>query len=118
MASAGVRKGLSSGAGIRTLLCLASKRAISTTSLRLLSTSRSRFGGAGADADQGWSYRSSNPPPSHPVVTGMHFGVMFILYWWFFHNIIYDPGHVLGPGIPDPNEFTDEELGIPPEEED
>merc|ERR1712142_1355571 len=118
MASAGVRKLFGSGAGIRTLVCLASRKTLPPTSSRLLSTSTKRLGGGEpGDPYQGWTYRSYQQPPKSRATTGMHFLLMFTIYWWLFHNLIYDPGHILGPGVPDPVEWTDEELGIPPEED-
>merc|ERR1711931_402698 len=112
MASSGVRKLLGSGAGIRTLVCLASRRtATPTTSCRLLSTSSKRLGGGDpGDPHGGWTYRSYNSPPKSRFINVVHFGMMFIIYWWFLHNVFYDPGHILGPGMPDPVEWTDEEL--------
>ena len=32
--------------------------------------------------------------------------IMFFAYWWFFHNLFYDPAHIYGDGMPDPRDWT------------
>merc|ERR1712154_484008 len=84
-----------------------------------LSTSALRRGwrqdeGGYSKYDEGY-FRYREYGPRQFRTTEWYIGefMMFAVYWWFFHNFMYDPGHLLGNGRPNPVEWTDEELGIP-----
>merc|ERR1712038_2113131 len=113
MASAVRGSGMRWAAGWRTLTRLRTPHACLSTPVsdRSLSTSAKRPGG-----DDHWYYRHYGRAPTGWTDWGAQ-GIFFVMYWWFFHNIIYDPGHIVGPGMPFAGDFTDEELGLPPEEE-
>ncbi|VDI71646.1 NADH dehydrogenase (ubiquinone) 1 beta subcomplex subunit 2 [Mytilus galloprovincialis] len=43
--------------------------------------------------------------------------MMFGMWFWIFYKCITDYGHLMPHfKIPDPNQWTDEELGIPPDD--
>ena len=74
----------------------------------------------GSDA---WTYRRQNPRPAKGSgIEMMATGVMTFIYWWIFWHLFTEPGHVFGGSkfgefdYPDPLEWTDEELGIPPDD--
>ncbi|VDI54890.1 uncharacterized protein LOC143047691 [Mytilus galloprovincialis] len=55
--------------------------------------------------DRDWSMRSTE---------GL---MMFGMWFWIFYKCITDYGHLMPHfKIPDPNQWTDEELGIPPDD--
>ena len=43
-----------------------------------------------------------------------------MMYWWMFWHIMTEPELLFGefPDYPDPTQWTDAELGIPPDEDD
>ena len=70
---------------------------------------------------QAWAYRHRNPEPKKGVVMTANFIGTFV-YWWIFFHIFTEPGHLFGGSVfgefdfPNPEEWTDEELGIPPDD--
>ncbi|XP_066581864.1 NADH dehydrogenase [ubiquinone] 1 beta subcomplex subunit 2, mitochondrial-like [Prorops nasuta] len=41
-----------------------------------------------------------------------------IMWWWIFWHLYHEFGHIVGDyDYPDPSKWTDEELGIPPEDD-
>ncbi|XP_034935991.1 NADH dehydrogenase [ubiquinone] 1 beta subcomplex subunit 2, mitochondrial-like [Chelonus insularis] len=41
------------------------------------------------------------------------------MWWWIFWHLWHDWGHIVGEfDLPDPSSWTDEELGIPPDDAD
>merc|ERR1712045_407844 len=45
--------------------------------------------------------------------------VMATAWWWITWHLLTEPGHVFGEfNTPDPRDWTDEELGIPPDDVD
>merc|ERR1711962_950525 len=40
-----------------------------------------------------------------------------MFWWWFLYHVYYDLDHLFPPAYPDPTHYTDEELGIPPDDE-
>ena len=57
-------------------------------------------------------------PPKNP---SLHFQGDFVIggmTYWTLYNILRDPAHTFGGDVsfPHPSDFTDEELGIPPED--
>ena len=84
---------------------------------RTFATTLQRKGG---DA---WTYRRQNPRPAKgSAVDLIATGLMTTIYWWIFWHLFTEPGHVFGGSkfgefdYPDPLEWTDEELGIPPDD--
>uniref|UniRef100_A0A023G0U5 Putative nadh dehydrogenase ubiquinone 1 beta subcomplex subunit 2 mitochondrial n=1 Tax=Amblyomma parvum TaxID=251391 RepID=A0A023G0U5_AMBPA len=44
--------------------------------------------------------------------------IMTVAWWWFFYHIFTEPEHVVGHFLrPSASSFTDEELGIPKDDE-
>ena len=84
---------------------------------RAFTTTLQRKGG---DA---WTYRRQNPRPEKGGgIDLLATGVMTIVYWWIFWHLFTEPGHVFGTSYfgefdyPDASKWTDEELGIPPDD--
>ena len=72
------------------------------------------------DEWDGWAYRKQNPIPpsnSYPGMLGMF--CMTYIWWWIWWHVFTEPEHMLSTNFehPDPREWTDEELGIPPDDE-
>merc|ERR1712083_289324 len=66
----------------------------------------------------GWTYREPVvPAPSS------NFTIAWVLlsgvWWWIFHGVLTEPAHILPfwDNYPEPEKWTDEELGIPPDDE-
>ena len=85
---------------------------------RALATTMQRKGGM-----ENWTYRRQNPRPgkySFPELAAT--GVMTSIYWWIFWHVFTEPGHLFGGSYwgefdyPDASQWTDEELGIPPDD--
>ena len=103
---------------IQRLGCLFSGRSKEIpTVIRSFATTLQRKGG-GVDS---WTYRRQNPrPPKY--IEYMSTGVMTLVYWWMFWHIFTEPGHLFGGSrfgefdFPCPEDWTDEELGIPPDD--
>eukprot|EP00092_Neocalanus_flemingeri_P019054 GFUD01020642.1.p3 GENE.GFUD01020642.1~~GFUD01020642.1.p3 ORF type:complete len:101 (+),score=24.52 GFUD01020642.1:48-350(+) len=76
-----------------------------------LSTSAIRQGGA-------WSYRTSPAPPPSWCAKGAP-AIMTFTWWWIFHGVLTEPAHIFGfwDNYPDPREWTDQQLGIPADDE-
>ena len=74
-----------------------------------------------AHAAQSWAYRHRNPPPAKHV-ENIATVMMTFVYWWIFWHCFTEPGHLFGGSrfgefdFPDPEAWTDEELGIPPDD--
>ncbi|XP_015600501.1 NADH dehydrogenase [ubiquinone] 1 beta subcomplex subunit 2, mitochondrial [Cephus cinctus] len=65
----------------------------------------------------GWSYRVGLPPKRGIVLAAEFLGGL--TWWWILYHLYHDFGHIVGEfPYPVPEEWTDEELGIPPEDED
>uniref|UniRef100_U5EN41 Uncharacterized protein n=1 Tax=Corethrella appendiculata TaxID=1370023 RepID=U5EN41_9DIPT len=62
-----------------------------------------------------WSYRAGPPPHSKAVVYGSHL-VGGFMWWWVLWHLWHDYEHITGEfEYPDPAEWTNAELGIPPD---
>uniref|UniRef100_A0A7R9DMJ0 NADH dehydrogenase [ubiquinone] 1 beta subcomplex subunit 2, mitochondrial n=1 Tax=Timema poppense TaxID=170557 RepID=A0A7R9DMJ0_TIMPO len=64
-----------------------------------------------------WSYREPGPPPSKNImrVTEVAGGLM---WWWVLWHLWHEYSHITGEfDYPDVSKWTDEELGIPPDDE-
>ena len=103
------------------LKCLFGGRTKETAGvIRTFATTLKRKGGSAAD-DASWTYRRQNPRPP-PYLENMATGVMTLTYWWIFWHLFTEPGHVFGGSFfgefdyPNVEEWTDEELGIPPDD--
>jgi NADH dehydrogenase (ubiquinone) 1 beta subcomplex subunit 2 len=81
---------------------------------RAFTTSLQRRGG-GLD---GWVYRrQAARPEKGGFIDVAATLVMTYIYWWIFWHLFTEPGHVFGEWeFPDPTQWTDEELGIPPDD--
>ncbi|XP_037028936.1 NADH dehydrogenase [ubiquinone] 1 beta subcomplex subunit 2, mitochondrial-like [Bradysia coprophila] len=62
-----------------------------------------------------WSYRTA--APAHPkAVTYTAEVVSGIMWWWILWHLWHEPEHITGEfPEPDPTQWTNEELGIPPD---
>ena len=80
---------------------------------RAFATTMQRRGGGGD-----WVYRRQSPRPEKGgFIDIAATGVMTYIYWWIFWHMFTEPGHVFGEwDFPDPTAWTDEELGIPPDD--
>jgi len=66
----------------------------------------------------GWHYRMprQNIPKKHIYMAE---GIMAFMWYWILWHCWYEPDHLVGHfPYPDPSKWTDEELGIPPIDED
>ena len=89
----------------------------SSSLIRSFATTLRRKGG-----DEGWSYRAECPRPKKGSgIDIMATVAMTYIYWWMFWHMFTEPGHMFGGSrfgefdYPEPTEWTDEELGIPPD---
>ncbi|EFN67227.1 NADH dehydrogenase [ubiquinone] 1 beta subcomplex subunit 2, mitochondrial [Camponotus floridanus] len=63
----------------------------------------------------GWSYREIPPVEKKWVYAAEAIGG--VLWWWVLWHLWHDFGHIVGEvPYPDPSKWTDEELGIPPDD--
>lgn len=73
-------------------------------------------------AEKGGTYRLMIPPPPYNNIQWKCVRATSTFVWtWVFYNLWYEPEFLLGHIAfqpPDPSTFTDEELGIPPDDED
>jgi len=98
-------------------------RGAAVVARRNIATTKANMGG-------GWSYREvSQAPPQWNF--NMSYAVMTVTWWWIFHGVLTEPAHLFPfmdsqyPGnqelSPYPENsatvWTDEELGIPPDDE-
>ncbi|KAK0178472.1 hypothetical protein PV327_007363 [Microctonus hyperodae] len=61
------------------------------------------------------AYREVPDPPRHEVIFA-ELGAGF-MWWWVFWHLWHDWGHIVGEfEYPDSSKWTDEELGIPPDD--
>ncbi|KAM0731962.1 NADH dehydrogenase [ubiquinone] 1 beta subcomplex subunit 2, mitochondrial [Formica fusca] len=84
-----------------------SQSKVSTTNLRSVRLSHDDYHG---------TYRGQIPPVEKIWLYGAEImgGVM---WWWVLWHFWHDFGHIVGEfPYPDPSKWTDEELGIPPDD--
>lgn len=63
-----------------------------------------------------WYYRT--PPKVDELDVKMANALGTIIWWWILYNCMTEYDHLIGHYIrPDASEWTDEELGIPPDDE-
>nr|CAI5844118.1 unnamed protein product [Callosobruchus analis] len=61
-----------------------------------------------------WNYRKGPQAASKNIIIIAE-AVQGFAWWWVLWHFWTEPGHVLGDfEYPDPKQWTDEELGIPP----
>ncbi|KAL3882966.1 hypothetical protein ACJMK2_029359 [Sinanodonta woodiana] len=68
----------------------------------------------------GWQYRSLKSPDSKPHKFAAD-ALFFFMWYWIMYRFWREPELFLGhfrDQWPNPSKWTDEELGIPPEDED
>jgi len=84
---------------------------VATPARRNLATSSPVKGG-------GWSYREAVVPASKKNFT-IAWVMMSGVWWWIFHGVLTEPAHILPfwDNYPEPEKWTDEELGIPADDE-
>ncbi|XP_047349369.1 NADH dehydrogenase [ubiquinone] 1 beta subcomplex subunit 2, mitochondrial-like [Vespa velutina] len=65
-----------------------------------------------------WSYREiTKEPNKHFILAAEVLGG--IAWWWFLYRMWHDYKHLIGHfEYPNPSKWTDEELGIPPDDYD
>merc|ERR1719300_442932 len=87
-------------------------RLASLSSKRQFSTSLKRQG------DEMWNYRTT-PPATTQNLQYISKGIMTFTWWRIFHGIFTEPAHILPfwDNYPDPEQWTDAQLGIPPDDE-
>merc|ERR1712059_143162 len=64
-----------------------------------------------------WCYRRvPTRPPQWQY--NASYGLMSLVWWWIFHGCLTEPAHILPfwDNYPDGEQWTDEELGIPPDD--
>jgi len=101
-------------ASVSRLALVATRRggiAVATPARRSLATSSPLNGG-------GWTYREPVvPAPSRNFTAA--WVLLSGVWWWIFHGVLTEPAHILPfwDNYPEPEKWTDEELGIPPDDE-
>lgn len=66
-----------------------------------------------------WTYRGPHQKPPSKTIMIQAQTVGAIMWWWIFWHLWKQPEHVFGEHPrPDPLLWTDEELGIPPDDDD
>ena len=64
----------------------------------------------------GWTYRCFLPATKNQDNAGI--AITAFAVWWIFYGIFTEPEHIFGhEAYPNVEEFTDEQLGIPPIDE-
>ncbi|KAK7089740.1 NADH dehydrogenase [ubiquinone] 1 beta subcomplex subunit 2, mitochondrial-like [Littorina saxatilis] len=64
-----------------------------------------------------WYYRRIAPDPPKSVMFKAEF-LGFVMWYWMLYHCWKEPEHITGHfEYPNPSKWTDEELGIPPDEE-
>ncbi|XP_071513632.1 NADH dehydrogenase [ubiquinone] 1 beta subcomplex subunit 2, mitochondrial-like [Panulirus ornatus] len=65
-----------------------------------------------------WTYRTAPETPSKLTLFQAEVLGAF-MWWWILYHLITEPEHITGEfPYPDPSKWTDQELGIPPDDED
>ncbi|XP_063881468.1 NADH dehydrogenase [ubiquinone] 1 beta subcomplex subunit 2, mitochondrial-like [Scylla paramamosain] len=65
-----------------------------------------------------WTYRTAPVAPSKTVTRRAEF-VSALMWWWVLYHLMTEYEHITGEfPYPDPSKWSDEELGIPPDDED
>jgi len=63
-----------------------------------------------------WKYRCPPNDPA-PEIENLATAAMAFTWWWILYGCFTEPHHLFGPGgYPDPDKWTDAELGIPPDD--
>lgn len=63
-----------------------------------------------------WNYRKGAPSAGKNVER-MSVGIMALMWWWILWHLFTEYGHITGEfKYPKASEWTDEELGIPPDD--
>merc|ERR1739838_163828 len=90
---------------------LAAARAVPALT-RTIKSSAPRLGGGT------WTYRISSPPASKKTLFKAE-AVGAVMWWWILYHLMTEPEHITGEfPYPDPAAWTNEELGIPADDED
>ncbi|KAF2880443.1 hypothetical protein ILUMI_25721 [Ignelater luminosus] len=64
-----------------------------------------------------WHYRSATPPETDKRIIYIAEAVGGFAWWWMLWHLWTQFDHITGEfEYPDPRKWSDEELGIPPEE--
>ncbi|XP_046393524.1 NADH dehydrogenase [ubiquinone] 1 beta subcomplex subunit 2, mitochondrial-like [Ischnura elegans] len=64
-----------------------------------------------------WAYRKSSTVTSTKGIYLAEF-VGGFMWWWILWHLWHEPEHLTGEfAYPDPSKWTDQELGIPPDDE-
>merc|ERR1711890_80517 len=84
---------------------------LANPSSRTIATSKPLGGGD-------WTYRSMPKPPPQSHYTAS-WAMLVLVWWWIFYGVLTEPAHIFGfwDNYPDGEQWTDEELGIPPDDE-
>jgi len=79
---------------------------------------RSNFSTSTMRAGDAWSYRTM-PPHTSDKFKKISQGIMTFTWWWIFYGIFTEPAHIFGfwDNYPEPEKWTDAELGIPADDE-
>ncbi|KAK4881900.1 hypothetical protein RN001_005219 [Aquatica leii] len=60
-----------------------------------------------------WNYRCP-PPPQPKYIHTLADGIAALMWWWVLWHLFTQYDHITGEfDYPDPSKWTDEELGIP-----
>ena len=85
---------------------------IKNNATQKVNTTTVRHGGS-------WSYRNSSPAAPDSFGNKFAYTGFFLVWYWILYNLIAHTDHVTGHfPYPKPKTWTDEELGIPPDNED
>ncbi|XP_075217221.1 NADH dehydrogenase [ubiquinone] 1 beta subcomplex subunit 2, mitochondrial-like [Lycorma delicatula] len=69
------------------------------------------------NSSEGWVYRTSGHEYNNKWLAVAEFN-MAMAWWWFLWHCFHEYEFVIGEfDVPDPRDWTNEELGIPPDSE-
>ncbi|KAL0121832.1 hypothetical protein PUN28_006947 [Cardiocondyla obscurior] len=95
---------ISRGLNLLKLSCRSNKYKVSATNTRIIRLSHDNH-----------SYRDFPPVEKGWVYAAEFFGGL--MWWWVLWHLWHDYGHIIGEfPYPEPSKWTDEELGIPPDD--
>ncbi|XP_063237024.1 probable NADH dehydrogenase [ubiquinone] 1 beta subcomplex subunit 2, mitochondrial [Bacillus rossius redtenbacheri] len=96
---------------------LVSRVGLLSKCVRLLNRRNLNFNNQLKNNSHAWSYRTAAPPaPILNIRVANTLGTL--MWWWVLWHLYHQYDHIIGEfDYPDISAWTDEELGIPPDDE-